>query len=294
MKKVSSILSIVAFAAACNSAAPENTEQQPTTTGELKEELKEPSVETLWESDTSLTTNESVYYHDADDVLYVSNIEGKPTEQDGRGFISKVNLDGSIAQLKWAEGIDAPKGMAIMDGKLYVTNINELVAIDMNNPQERESYPVEGAQFLNDVVALNGNIYFSDMNTGMLHVFKNGKVKTLMSNRAQLNGLAAHNGNLYALDGEGLHVIDPETMQVETLNSEITGGDGLVVIDDNTFLASRWQGELWLIDNGTSTKLFDSVEQEIQTADIGYNPEKQIVYVPRFFSNKVSAMKLHY
>lgn len=295
MKKLSSIFCLLAVTAACNNTpVPENTEQQPTTTGELKTELKDPSVEMIWETDTVLTTNESVYYDDENRLLYVSNIAGKPTEQDGTGWISKVNYDGSIQKLKWAEGLDAPKGMAILDGKLYVTNIDELVAIDLNDPQKRKAYPVKGAQFLNDVVALDGDIYFSDMNTGKLHVLNKGKVKTLRENMASINGVAAHDGNLYALDGEGLHMLDLQSMNKKTINSEVTGGDGLVVIDDNTFIASRWQGEIWLIDEGVATKMYDSKAEEIQTADIGYNAEEQIIYVPRFFANKVTAMQLRY
>lgn len=295
MKNISIFLCLAIIVVACNgTTVPEKTEQQPTTTGELKPELKDPTVETLWETDTVLTTNESVFYQEDDQLLYVSNIAGKPTDKDGTGWISKVNYDGSIQELKWADGLDAPKGMAILNGMLYVTNIDELVAIEINDPQKRKAYPVKGAQFLNDVAALDDDIYFSDMKTGKLHVLHNGEVKTIRNNMTNINGLAAHDGNLYALDDEGLHILDLQSMNKKTVNSEVTGGDGLVVIDDDTFIASRWQGEIWFIKDGLATKLLDSKADEIQTADIGYNPEEKIIYVPRFFANKVSAMQLDY
>src|SRR5690606_21811290 len=134
----------------------------------------------------------------------------------------------------------------------------------------------------------------SDMNTGKLHLLENGKVSTLAENHEALNGLAISDGKLYGLDAKGLHQFSLDGKEHVTINTEVTGGDGLVVIDENTFVASRWNGEIWMIKDGLATKMLDSKDQEIQTADIAYLPEQNLVLVPRFFSNKVSAYKLEY
>ena len=57
---------------------------------EVAEEVTTTSVrlEKLWETDTLLTTCESVIYDAGANVLYVSNIAGNPTDKDGNGFIS--------------------------------------------------------------------------------------------------------------------------------------------------------------------------------------------------------------
>ena len=55
------------------------------------ESLKAPiTLQLKWETDTLLTTCESVLYDQDQDVLYVSNINGAPDGKDGNGFISKV------------------------------------------------------------------------------------------------------------------------------------------------------------------------------------------------------------
>jgi outer membrane protein assembly factor BamB len=254
-------------------------------------EKMEPELTKVWETDTVLTTCESVLYYPEEDVLYVSNIAGKPTDQDGVGFISKLNTDGDIETLKWVEGLDAPKGMGILDNQLYVTNINELIAINLSDGSIAERYVVDGAQFLNDVAIGEGKVFFSDMNTGKIHVLENGEITTVAEGRDGVNGLA-HDGNkLYALDQQGLNHFGMETPVV--LNSEITGGDGLIIVNDTTYIASRWKGQIFLALGGETHLLLDTNESS-QTADIGFIPEENLVLVPTFFSNKVEAYKLEY
>jgi hypothetical protein len=89
----------------------------------------------LWET-TGLKTPESALPDPAGSFAYVSNIDGNTTEKDGNGFISKVSLDdGKILDLKWAKGLDAPKGMALANGRLYAADIDQLVEIDAGNDE---------------------------------------------------------------------------------------------------------------------------------------------------------------
>ena len=57
-------------------------------------------VQKLWETPAQLKTPESVPYEPNENVLFVSNIDGKPDEKDGQGFISKVSpINGTISEL---------------------------------------------------------------------------------------------------------------------------------------------------------------------------------------------------
>ncbi len=296
MKKINLLFAGAIVFASCNQpVTPETTETETEDSTQMEEvEEVEPSLTLMWETDTVLTTNESVLYDKARKELYVSNINGQPTEKDGKGFISKMNFNGEITELNWVEGLDAPKGMGVLVDKLYVTNIDELVQINMADGKITKGFNIKDAKFLNDVTIGDGKVYFSDMETGKLHMLDGEKVSVLSEGNNGLNGLAYYDGKLYGLDGSGLVRFSPDGTQKEVFNTKVTGGDGLVVIDENTFIASRWKGEVWLIKDGEATKLLDSAGDDIQTADIGYNPTEKMVYVPRFFSNKVSAYKLEY
>jgi hypothetical protein len=132
------------------------------------------------------------------------------------------------------------------------------------------------------------------MNTGKVHVYAEGKISTISEGNTNINGIAiANDGTIYGLDGSGLKKWDWDG-GIENINSTVTGGDGLIILGDGNFLASRWQGEIYLANDSTQTLLLDTKAAESNTADIGYNAAEKIVYVPTFFKNKVAAYKLDY
>ena len=107
---------------------------------------------------------ESALIDEARGVLYVSNWNGNPGDKDGNGYISKLSPDGTVTEAEWVTGLDAPKGLALRDGTLYVSDIDKLVAIDVEKGQITGTWTGEGAQFLNDTaVDADGNVYVSDM-----------------------------------------------------------------------------------------------------------------------------------
>jgi sugar lactone lactonase YvrE len=123
----------------------------------------------LWETDSTLQVPESVLYHADSKVLFVSNIDGKSDEKDLRGSITKVSLDGKVIE-KWAVNVSAPKGMDIYNGKLYVADIDEVVAMDLKSGKSVQRISVAGSIFLNDLaIDKAGIIYVSDSRTGKIH-----------------------------------------------------------------------------------------------------------------------------
>ena len=90
------------------------------------------------------------------------------TSKDNQGFISKVSpLNCSIIELNWVTGLNAPKGMTIINNTnntlLYVSDITDLVEIDVKSGKIINRYNAPGSAFLNDVVSDNqGHIYVSD------------------------------------------------------------------------------------------------------------------------------------
>ncbi|MBD0256816.1 MAG: ATP-binding protein [Cytophagales bacterium] len=228
-------------------------------------------------------------------VIYASNIEGHHSKKDKKGSISKMKPDGSITQLKWVTGLNAPKGMALLNGKLFVADIDELVEINVAGGKIAKRYPVPGAKFLNDAATDGLNVYFSDSETGKVHRLAEGKVTTFAEGFAGINGLGFDDKDqLFVLDGKGLRRYNPADKSSQSINEVVTGGDGLVIIDDSTYIASRWQGEIYLVRNGKEHLLLDTKADSSNTADIDYIPAEKLVLVPTFFKNKVVAYKLNY
>ncbi|GAA4425470.1 ATP/GTP-binding protein [Pontibacter saemangeumensis] len=265
------------------------------TEADVTETTTAPTLTKAWETDTVMTTAESTLYDEDADIIYVSNIEGDHSTKDGKGFISRMRPDGSVAQLRWVSGLNAPKGMAMLNDKLYVTDIDELVEINIADSTIAKRYPVQGATFLNDAATDGEKIYFTDSSKGTVHVLDNGKVTTVAEGMEGINGLAFNEaGEMFVLDGKGLRKYNMQDKTATPVNETVTGGDGLVIIDDSTYIASRWQGEIYLIRNGKEHLLLDTKGEESNTADIDYIEEEKLVLVPTFLKNRVVAYKLDY
>jgi len=264
----------------------------------------EPSV--LWESPTELRNPESVV-HDADnDVLYVSNVDGGPMDKDGKGFISKLSpANGSIVELEWVGGLDAPKGLALHDGTLYVADIDRLVEIDISSGSVSAAHAAEGAKFLNDVaVTDDGVVYVSDMITDRIHRLLDGEFT------AWLDSAGLENPNGLLVEGDWL-VVGSWGKMADDFSTEVPGhlksvsldeasvqslGDGTPVgnLDgvesdgQGNYLVSDWvDGALYRITpEGEATQLLD-LDQG--SADIGVVDGGNIVLMPMMNGNKVVA-----
>src|SRR3989475_8771125 len=72
-------------------------------------------------------TPESVLHDTAQDIYFVSNINGGPLAKDNNGFISRVRPDGAVENLKFIEGghgggtLKTPKGLALPGGTVWVS-----------------------------------------------------------------------------------------------------------------------------------------------------------------------------
>ena len=252
----------------------------------------------IWRTDEVLNTCESVLYDGNLNQLFVSCINGSPAEKNSEGFISVVKLDGTIQSLKWVTGLNAPKGMAILGGKLYVADIDELVVISIKKAKIVDRIPVEGATFLNDVaVSPDGKVYFTDSDTGIIWIYSGGKLQMwIKEGLNRPNGLYIEEDRvlLTSSGSQDLKVIDRSTGEAKVVTTDIGHGDGVEFTGkQGYYLTSSWSGEVFIISpDYNKLSLLKTSDQEINSADIGFNIEEQVVYVPTFFDNRVVAYKL--
>ncbi len=88
--------------------------------------------------------------------FYISNL-GKvmdPFTKDGDGFIMKLDTGGNVVADRFIDKLDAPKGLLILGGKLYVSDVDKVKAFDLKTGAAAGEFDLtgRGTHFLNDLV----------------------------------------------------------------------------------------------------------------------------------------------
>jgi sugar lactone lactonase YvrE len=251
-----------------------------------------------WATDTVLRTPESVLYDPTNAHIFVSNINGfNPSTPDGDGFITKLDKTGKVEVLKWAQGLNDPKGLAIYKNKLYVADLTDLVEIDLASGQIIARYPAPNALFLNDLtVDHKGVIYISDMEGNSIYQFKDQQVSLFLGKDIIKgpNGLLAENKKLYTVNGDQYET-DYVSKATTMTPLGIVDADGIEKDKFGNFFISSWGGEVYyVLKSGEKVKILDTQAQGVNAADIDYIEKDNILLVPTFFNNRVVAYKVTY
>jgi sugar lactone lactonase YvrE len=269
-----------------------------------------PTLIQAWQLE-GLSTPESALYDANSNAIYVSNVNSGDTSSTTPGFISKVNLDGTMNRLKWISGLKSPKGMGVHNNTLYVSDLDQLVEIDIIKGEITQIHPIASAQFLNDlVVDTNGVVYLSDTFGHAIFKIKEGVVIQLAhSDKLESpNGLAIHNNDLliaswgniidfttFATEVPGsVHSIslDGSNTEIKTVGSQTELGnlDGIEEVSTNTFLISDWvKGEIFQWNTKGDTQTLLTIGELGSAADIEYIPTSHTLLIPQMMQNKLSA-----
>lgn len=262
-----------------------------------------------------LATPESVIHDDAADVYLASNINGKPLEADGNGFISRLTPDGKVETLKWIEGgknkvtLNAPKGLALMGDNLYVADLDTVRIFDRKSGAPSGEVKIPGAVFLNDIaITTDGHVLVSD--TGMKSggkgfepagtdaVYALDKAKKLVT-VAKSKDLAAPNGLLASGDktwvasfsSNELYALDAKGKKTDAQRLPKGSLDGIVMLPGGDLLVASWEGNA--LYRGKPGGEFRAVVQDVKSpADIGYDLKRTRVLVPLFESDEIRAYEL--
>lgn len=238
--------------------------------------------------------------------LFISSINGNPGEKDGNGFISELSADGKLLQQKFQKGtLNAPKGLAVINNILYVTDIDRIVGFNINSGEQAFELKIGEAAFLNDLCKTSDNqlavtesmgnkVYlvntadktysFAGTVPGANGVTYNAKTKQLFAcgMGEQMNGT----GKLYVKD-----VNSKDTVFTELQNSPTGIFDGLELTDDSHLLVSDWinfsgdKSRLVIYDLKAHTNTVYSFEPG--AADVTYDKATMKIYIPQMPKNRL-------
>lgn len=252
-------------------------------------------LEKVWETAEGLNVPESAFYHKADKTIYVSNICGIPNEKDGVGYISKLNIKGEFIEKEWVKGLNAPKGINIYKGKLYVTDIDEVLEIDLKTGSILKRYKNINATAINDVaIDKKGKVFITDTKTNCIFFIGKDSLEVFIQSDdiSRVNGAWVYKNQLLFGSKNNLVSLNLLTKKIQNITENTGYIDGIVSIGKNRIIISDWKGKIQYIHVGKEIEnLLNTTSLGIYAADLGYVPRKKTLLVPTFLDNKIVAYK---
>jgi hypothetical protein len=238
---------------------------------------------------------------------FISNINGEPDAHDNNGFITKLDSEGKVTNLKFIQGgvaevlLHAPKGMALVGAMLYVADLDQLKGFDKTTGKlvTTVSFPSlpQTQVSLTDVAASpTGLLYASDQTANSIY-----RINPSDNYRADL---LIHDNRLAGPAGIAIH---PKTNHLIAVSwdkgkiLEITPDGQLSELESNGFFTSRFQnlsgvdfdqwgnmyvsdftkGKIWRM---TRDHRFQVIAEYLPApADIGIDRTNNLILVPYHF-----------
>jgi len=245
------------------------------------------SLEKLWESDSvTLKGPESALYDLKSNSLYVSSMSS--------GTVVRMGLDGKVIKSDWIAGLNSNKGSALFNGLFYTAEQSGIAVIDVDKASIVKRIPVDSARMLNDVaIDPKGVIYVSDTRAARVYRIEGDKPAVYLENLPGANGLLAINTDLYVLTSTSFLKVNANKVITTIADGFESGLDGIVMVAENEFIISNYQGILWYVKaDGTKQVLLDTRANRVMSNDISYDSKAKILYVPSFGTNRVIAYNL--
>jgi hypothetical protein len=252
-----------------------------------------PRLELIWETDSVIAVPESVLPDLKKNILYVSLIDGAGWVADGKGGIGKMSPDGKTYDGTWITGLNAPKGMGIVGNRLYVADMSDVIVIDIAKGKIEKRISPDSAKGLNDITVTDkGVVYVSDSRVGRIWKIVNDAATLYLDSVKGVNGLKAIGDELYV--GAGKSFIKTDRNKTIIKIAELPQGiDGIEPVGNGDFILTAWAGYIFYVSaNGTVETLLETHQQKKNTADIGYDAENKIMFVPTFNGKTIAAYRL--
>ncbi|UVC16225.1 SMP-30/gluconolactonase/LRE family protein [Mesorhizobium onobrychidis] len=259
----------------------------------------------IWRA-TGLEQPESALFDAAGKRIIVSNIVGNPGAADGNGYLSILSPDGKMVTQHWTDGMDAPKGMAVSGGRLYVADITRVRVVDLETGKLVSTIDVPNTVFLNDMTTdASGKVYVTDMLADAIYRIDGDRPELFVRDAALAspNGILADGGRLIVAswgkgikpdfstaEPGGLLAVDLATKAISQLPGaqKFADLDGVIAVGDTIYATSYMTGTLYRYKvDGTPEKV---ATFNPGSADIGTDGSR--IFVPLMNDGEVVALTL--
>lgn len=258
-----------------------------------------------------LDNPENLYWDKRSRSWFVSSLGGEKVtlEEDGYGWITRLDENGQITANRWVEGLDAPTGMASYGDRLFVGDRGVVVEIDIPTAEIIKKHRLPDSEFINDVAAApNGDIFISDTFTDRIYRLKDGVVDLYLED-SQLeypNGLWVDGQQLivatwgpmtdrttFATSRKGtLKKVHLKTKAISNLGTgqPIANFDGVVRYGKH-YYATDWTGGR-LLQISKKGEVKEIVTGFSQFADLGLDADRGILLIPEMSKNRFIKVNL--
>lgn len=132
--------------------------------------------------------------------LFISNM-GSGDQNSNDGYVSKLTSKGEIVDKYWVSGLKAPRGMSVLNNRLYVADSGFIRGFNLLTRKEEFTLEMPETDMLTDIEPLRDGVSFavSDAKNGLIYrVYFNGDYYSLILEPIEgVSGLFFKSGNLY-------------------------------------------------------------------------------------------------
>lgn len=249
--------------------------------------------------------------------VFVSNLGVKlePMEKDGDGFISRLDRAGNIKSLRWADKLNAPKGLIAIGETLYVADIDRVVGFRMRDGKQtfEMDLAATGAKFLNAFARYDDRrLLLSSTDLGKVFVLDlpSRKVSELQFDTPPNgpNGLKKQGNRLVVVEWGSdnqangnikLYKLDGMNAKLEKTFTPDPAGlfDGVVDMGANRWLVSNWvkfepAGILQVVNSRTGSISQLELKSPVAGPADMFLDDQSKLWVPGMMEGKVYRMTL--
>lgn len=236
---------------------------------------------------------ESVTFDKDNEVIYISNTEDSVTDNESTGYICKASLYGEIIDTLKITNLVSPKGMAVKDGILYISDVNKIIKYNTEKEWVEKCYDIPEAQSLKDIeISNSGIVYISDSKADKVYKIEADSVnifcadslckniKALCLDNDELIGGAQNQIIKFKDSGKAIPIAKLK-FTPEALKSDGRGN----------YLISDIYGGIYAVGKDTTEMLVEK-HKKINCGDFEYNTEQNLLFLPTITDNSLEIYEL--